>query len=61
MLFTSNQFAKTAVSGIGGVGETQLALELLYRLKEKHNNYTAIWIHATSMESLDQGYHAIAQ
>ncbi|KAJ5599609.1 TPR-like protein [Penicillium hetheringtonii] len=61
MLFTSNQFAKVAVSGLGGVGKTQLALELLYRLKEKHGNYTAIWIHVTSMESLDQGYHAIAQ
>ena len=61
MLFTSDQFAKAAVSGLGGIGKTQLALELLYRLREKHDHYTAIWVQATSMESLDQGYHAIAQ
>lgn len=61
LLFANDQFAKVAVSGLGGVGKTQLALELIYRLKEKNENYTAIWIQATSVESLDQGYHAIAQ
>ncbi|KAJ4294113.1 hypothetical protein N0V90_007803 [Kalmusia sp. IMI 367209] len=61
MLFTNNQFTKAAISGLGGVGKTQLVLEFLYRLREKHKYYSAIWIHATSMESLDQGYHAVAQ
>ncbi|KAL9027364.1 MAG: hypothetical protein Q9196_004100 [Gyalolechia fulgens] len=61
MLFTNNQFTKTAISGLGGVGKTQLVLEFLYRLREKHEDYSAIWIQATSMESLDQGYHAVAR
>lgn len=61
MLFASDKFTKVAVSGLGGVGKTQLVLELLYRLRETHKHYSAIWIQATSMESLDQGYHAVAQ
>lgn len=61
MLFANDRFTKAAISGLGGVGKTQLVLELLYRLREKHENYTAIWVQATSMESLDQGYHAVAQ
>ncbi|CAE7205771.1 hypothetical protein PTNB73_07222 [Pyrenophora teres f. teres] len=61
MLFTNNQFTKTAISGLGGVGKTQLVLEFLYRLREKHEHYSVIWIQATSMESLDQGYHAVAR
>ncbi|KAF2468341.1 TPR-like protein [Lindgomyces ingoldianus] len=61
MLFTNNQFTKTAISGLGGVGKTQLVLEFLYRLREKHEHFSAIWIQATSMESLDQGYHVVAR
>ena len=59
-LFANNQFTKIAVCGLGGVGKTQLVLELLYRVREKDKNYSAIWIQATSMESLDQGYHTVA-
>jgi Cdc6-like AAA superfamily ATPase len=59
-LFANNQFTKIAVCGLGGVGKTQLVLELLYRVREKDKNYSAIWIQATSMESLGQGYHTVA-
>lgn len=61
MLFANDEFAKVAVSGLGGVGKTQLVLELLYRLREKKKQYAAIWIQATNMESLNQGYHAVAR
>ena len=60
-LFANDQFTKAAISGLGGVGKTQLVLELLYQLREKHKHYSAIWIQATTMESLNQGYHAVAQ
>ena len=60
-LFSNKQFAKVAVSGLGGVGKTQLVLELLYRLREKNEQFSAIWIQATTLESLDQGYHTVAQ
>lgn len=60
-LFANNQFAKVAVCGLGGVGKTQLVLELLYRTRETDKNWSVIWIQATSAESLDQGYHNVAQ
>lgn len=60
-LFARNQFTKVAVCGLGGVGKSQLVLELLYRVKEKDKSCSAIWIQATSMESLDQGYHTVAR
>ncbi len=61
MLFNQDQFTKVAVSGLGGVGKTQLVLELLHRLRAKNKKLSAIWVQATTMESLDQGYHIIAQ
>lgn len=61
MLFANDRFTNAAVSGLGGVGKTQLVLELLYILREKGQHYTAIWLQATSMESLDREHHAVAQ
>lgn len=51
-LFANSQFIKVAVCGLGGVGKTQLVLKLLYRARERDKNYNAIWIQATSMETL---------
>ena len=56
MLFVGGQTAKIAVTGLGGVGKTQLVLELIYRIREKHKNCSVIWIPATNMESLHQAY-----
>ncbi|RYP58955.1 hypothetical protein DL770_010316 [Monosporascus sp. CRB-9-2] len=41
---------------LGGVGKTQLALELVYRIRAEHKNCLVIWIPATSKESLEQAY-----
>src|SRR5277367_5959723 len=56
MLFVGGQTAKVAVMGLGGVGKTQLVLELIYRIREKHKNCLVIWIPATNIESLHQAY-----
>jgi tetratricopeptide (TPR) repeat protein len=61
-LFTpKKQTTKIAITGLGGVGKTQLALELAYQIKAKHENCSIIWIQATSRESLEQAYLHIAK
>jgi replicative DNA helicase len=61
IFFANDHTSKIAITGLGGVGKTQLVLELLYRTKEKHKDCSIIWIPATSIESLHQGYLAVAQ
>ncbi|KAK2606208.1 hypothetical protein QQS21_003379 [Conoideocrella luteorostrata] len=56
------QTAKVAITGLGGVGKTQLALELIYRVAAENNNCSVFWIPVTSKESLGQAYlHAAGQ
>lgn len=45
-----------AITGLGGVGKTHLVLKLLYRMRTEYRDCSVIWIPATSMESLEQGY-----
>ncbi|KAH0526001.1 hypothetical protein TsFJ059_009385 [Trichoderma semiorbis] len=60
MLFQGQHTAKVAISGLGGVGKTQLALELVYRIRNDHKNCSVIWIPANSKESLGQAYRNAA-
>ncbi|KAF2203114.1 FabD/lysophospholipase-like protein [Delitschia confertaspora ATCC 74209] len=56
-----NRTPKIAIMGLGGVGKTQLVLELLFRTKDKHPDCSIIWIPATNKESLHQAYLGAAQ
>jgi tetratricopeptide (TPR) repeat protein len=60
-LFTGQKTAKVAVTGLGGVGKTQLALELVYQVRDRHKNCSVIWIPVTSKESLEQAYLKAAE
>ena len=60
-LFVRAQATKFAITGIGGIGKTQLALELAYRTRQKYKNCSVFWMPATDMESLHQAYAHIAQ
>jgi hypothetical protein len=37
-LFVGEQTTKTAIVGLGGIGKTQLALELAYRTRANYKN-----------------------
>jgi hypothetical protein len=60
-LSKQGQTTKLAITGLGGVGKTQLVLELVYRVRDKHKSRSIIWIPATNMESLHQAYLDVAQ
>ncbi|KAK5077403.1 hypothetical protein PMZ80_011240 [Knufia obscura] len=60
-LFAKGHTSKIAITGLGGVGKTQLVLELLYRTKTKHKGCSVLWIPATNTESLHQGYLIVAR
>jgi len=55
-LFTKDQSLKLAITGLGGVGKTQIVLELAYRIREKYPECSIFWIPATNAESLQQAY-----
>lgn len=59
-LFVGLQTTKIAVTGITGVGKTQLVLELVYRTKQTFKNCSVFWIPANDMKSLYQAYTHIA-
>ncbi|KAL4741624.1 hypothetical protein BDV11DRAFT_203350 [Aspergillus similis] len=52
---------KFALTGLGGVGKTQVALELAYRMQDRDAECSIFWIPCTSHEAVEQAYMAIAQ
>ena len=61
MLFRDQQTAMAAITGPGGTGKSQLALELAHRTRRKNKNCSVFWIDASDMHSLYQSYASIAQ
>ncbi|KAL4862739.1 hypothetical protein BDV12DRAFT_39188 [Aspergillus spectabilis] len=58
---TINGPSKVAICGLGGVGKTQIALELAYRVRERDPICSVFWIPCTSYASVEQAYLGIAQ
>ncbi|GIK01229.1 hypothetical protein Aspvir_005261 [Aspergillus viridinutans] len=51
---------RIAICGLGGVGKTQIALELAYRMRNRDPECLILWISCTSYESVEQAYMSIA-
>ncbi|PYH50180.1 purine and uridine phosphorylase [Aspergillus niger CBS 101883] len=60
LLLQQNGPSKIAICGLGGVGKTQIALELAYRMRNRDPNCSICWITCTSYESVEQAYMNIA-
>ncbi|KAH7201447.1 hypothetical protein DER44DRAFT_900082 [Fusarium oxysporum] len=45
---------KAALVGLGGIGKTQIALQLAYWVKEKKQDYSVFWVPALSRASFEQ-------
>ncbi|KAF2188857.1 HET-domain-containing protein [Zopfia rhizophila CBS 207.26] len=60
-LFVGTSTTKVAIIGPGGIGKTQLALELAYRTRQKYKSCSIFWIPASDVESIHQAYMHIAQ
>ncbi|THC87687.1 hypothetical protein EYZ11_012869 [Aspergillus tanneri] len=56
-----NGASRVAISGLGGIGKTQITLELAYRIRERDSSCSIFWIPCTSYESVKQAYISIAQ
>jgi tetratricopeptide (TPR) repeat protein len=52
---------KVAISGLSGIGKTQVALQFAYSVKEDHPEFSIFWIQAMSMETFEQGCMEIAR
>ena len=60
-LFAKDYTNKIAITGLGGVGKTQVAIELLFQMREKDPDCLIIWIPAARMESLHRAYTNTAE
>lgn len=49
-----------ALSGLGGVGKTQIALEYAYRCRDQYYNHTVLWIPVVSSQQLSEDFAALA-
>jgi nucleoside phosphorylase len=58
---SEGKFKRAAITGLGGVGKTQVALELAYRVRDKHPRCSVFWITSTSLESIEQAYMTISE
>ncbi|KAH0551781.1 hypothetical protein GP486_007000 [Trichoglossum hirsutum] len=56
ILFAESQFSRVAITGLGGVGKTQVVLELAYRIKERYPDCSVLWLPVTNSENLQQAY-----
>lgn len=56
-----NKARKAAVSGLGGMGKTQVALELAYTIRQRDPTRSIFWVPSTSVEAVEQAFRSLAR
>ena len=60
-LFSDGYHSRVAVTGLGGVGKTQIVLELAYRTRDHRPDCSIFWVPATSVETIQQACFEIGR
>ncbi|KAL9064370.1 MAG: hypothetical protein Q9161_008926 [Pseudevernia consocians] len=57
----SKTYHGISLSGIGGVGKSQIAIEYCYRFQNLHPTKHIFWVHSSTTQRLKQAYKVIAR
>ncbi|KAJ5672347.1 TPR repeat protein [Penicillium longicatenatum] len=60
-LLVNKDCQKVALSGLGGIGKTQIALQFAYYVREKYPEFSIFWVQSLSVETFEQGCLEIAR
>ncbi|KAE8327612.1 hypothetical protein BDV39DRAFT_175364 [Aspergillus sergii] len=52
---------RVAITGLGGIGKTQVALEVAYRIRDRDKECSVFWVPCTSHGMIEQTFANIAQ
>ncbi|KAK2589658.1 hypothetical protein QQS21_012665 [Conoideocrella luteorostrata] len=52
---------RTIIQGLGGVGKTQIALEAIYRLRNKRLDCSIFWVSAADVNTFENSYREIGR
>ena len=61
MLFTPDERQRVSLVGLGGIGKTQVALQLAYWTKENRPDYSIFWVPAINGAIFEQAYTEISK
>ncbi|KAF3385089.1 Nephrocystin-3 [Penicillium rolfsii] len=56
LIINAKSPTKVSIYGLGGIGKTQIALELAYRMRERVPECSVFWIPCINYESVQQAY-----
>ncbi|KAL4766883.1 hypothetical protein BDW60DRAFT_172255 [Aspergillus nidulans var. acristatus] len=61
LLTMQNGPRRIAITGLGGVGKTQIALEVAYRIRDRDHECTVLWVPCTSHALIEQMFLRFAE